>query len=135
MAVHSVIVAAKVPALEKQRAKPPLIEVPVAHRSGVDVQEPGPWVPADTATLHRPRCPHRGGEPRSEMNIERATIEVLAILGHPERRARQHRIGLGRPIGGEDARALGINRIHDRGEEIDDRDINLDRGGGMKVAQ
>jgi hypothetical protein len=60
---------------------------------------------------------------------------MLAVFGHPKPRALQHRVGLGGPIGGKDARALRINCIHHCCKEIDDAYVNSNRRRGMKVAQ
>jgi hypothetical protein len=129
------VVEAKTLAIEEQRAEPVLVEVPVAHRSGVDMEEPGMGVPADAATMHRPCREHRFGESCPKTYVECAAVEMLAVFGDPERGALQHRVGLERPIGGEDACALRINCIHHRNEKIYDGYINFDRRRGMKVAQ
>ena len=42
-------VEAETLAVEEQRAEPVLVEIPVAHRSGVDMEEPGLGVSADAA--------------------------------------------------------------------------------------
>jgi class 3 adenylate cyclase len=49
-------------------------------------------------------------EPRPKTYVECAAVEMLAVFGDPKCGALQHRVGLGGPIGGEDARALRINR-------------------------
>src|SRR6202043_2522944 len=75
------------------------------------------------------------GEPCPKTYVECAAVEMLAVFGDPERGALQHRVGLGRPIGGEDACALRINCLHHRNEKINDAYINSDRRRGMEVAQ
>src|SRR6266851_3461042 len=102
------------PAVDKKRAEPPPLKVPVAHRPGVDMEKTGMRVPADAAALHPPGRLHRLFEPRFEMDVERAAIEMLAVIGDAKGGARQHRVGLGRPIGGKDGRALRVHRIHYR---------------------
>src|SRR5205823_5663603 len=84
IAVRILVVAATVSFVEEQPAEPRLVEVPVAHRSGVDMEEAGTRVPADAALFHRPRGPHRVAEPGPEMDVERPTVKVLAVLGDPE---------------------------------------------------
>jgi hypothetical protein len=54
---------------------------------------------------------HRIGEPCPNTYVECAAVETLAVFGDPEGGALQHRVGLGRPIGGEDACALRITCI------------------------
>src|SRR5271168_4125299 len=44
---------------EQQISKPVAVELPVAHRPGVDVNEPRIRIPADATALHRARCPYR----------------------------------------------------------------------------
>ena len=42
------------------------------------------WVPADAANLHRTRGLHRIFEPRAKVDVESATVKVLAVVGYPE---------------------------------------------------
>src|SRR5580704_16956552 len=113
------VVEAETLAIEEQRAEPVLVEVPVAHRSRVDMEETGMRVPADAAALHRP-CRENGfGESCPETHVECAAVEMLAVFGHPEHGALEHCVSLGGPIRGEDACALRIDCIHHRGEKID----------------
>jgi hypothetical protein len=60
---------------------------------------------------------------------------VLAVIGDAEGRARQHRIGLPRAVGGEDGGLGRADRIHDGGKKIDDCYIDGDLLAGVMVAQ
>src|SRR5438132_11620343 len=112
-----------------------LVERPTAHRPGVDMDKPRMRVPPDAAPLHCTGCIHCFTELRSEAHIERAAVDVLAVLGHPEGGAREHRVGFGRTIGGKDCRVGLTDRIENIGEKIDHFDIHLDLLSGMMVAK
>jgi hypothetical protein len=58
-------VEAETLAIEEQCTEPVLVEVPVSHRSGIDMEEFGMRVPADAAALHRTCREHCFGEQRS----------------------------------------------------------------------
>ena len=70
-----------------------------------------------------------------EPDIERAAVDVLAVVGDPERRFRQHAVGRDGAVGRQDRSAARADPVHDGGEEIDDADLDRDPLAGMMVAQ
>src|SRR6266481_2933569 len=78
---HLSAVEAVTPAVDQQRAEPPPLKLPVAHRPRVDVEKTGMRVPADAAALHPPGRLHCVLEPRPKMDVESAAIEMLAVIG------------------------------------------------------
>ena len=110
---------------QQQIVESALVESPVPHRPGVDMDKARMRIPPDAAAPHRAGRFHRLGELRVEAKIKRSPIYVLAVLGHPESRAREHRIGLRRAVGGED-RCLGqADGVENIGKKIDDPDVHL----------
>jgi hypothetical protein len=69
---------------DQQVLQPLVLEVPVAYRAGVEMDETGMRVSADAAAPHRARRGHRLAKPGGEPHIERAAVKMLAILGNPE---------------------------------------------------
>jgi len=92
-------------------------------------------VPPDPAALHRPSGAHRRCDFRIDPQVERTAQDVLAVLRHPEGGAREHRIGLGGPIGGEDRRSGLADRIKNIGQKIDHTDIHLSLLTRVMIAQ
>ncbi len=120
---------------QQQIAEPAFIERPIAHRPGVDVDEVRMRIPADAAAAHRPGRLHRLRQLGVERDVERPAIHMLAVFGDAEHRARQHRVGFGGAIGGQDRRLGGADRIEDVGEKIEHADIHLRRSAAVKVPQ
>src|SRR5262249_25244395 len=119
----------------QEAIQPAFVEGPIPHRSGVDMDKAGMRVPADAAAFHGAGRGHRVGEPRSKMQVERPAIDMLAVLGHSEHRAREHRIGLGRAVGGEYRRPGFADRVHDTGQKVDHTDVDLCLFTRVMVAQ
>src|SRR5712691_1923272 len=69
---HLSAVEAVTPAVDQQRAEPPALKIPVAHRPGVDMEKAGMRIPADAAAFHPPCRLHRLLEPRPEVDVESA---------------------------------------------------------------
>src|SRR5215471_3955431 len=109
----------------QEAVEPALVESPIADRAGVDMDEPGMRVPADSTALHRARCRHRLGKPRIQTDVERPADDVLAVLGNAEHRSGEHRVGFGRAICRKDRRPSLPDRIENIGQKIDDPDIHL----------
>src|SRR5262249_2554410 len=60
------------------------VQLPVAHRAAVEMDEMRVRIPADAAPLHRPRRMLDAGKPAVEGDVDRAAIEMLAALGDAE---------------------------------------------------
>src|SRR6266851_3580249 len=67
---HFSAVEAVTPVIDQQRAEPLALQIPVAHRPGVDMEKTGMRVPADTAALHPPGRLHCLLKPGVEMDVE-----------------------------------------------------------------
>src|SRR6266576_3851334 len=113
-----------VPAIEQQMIQSFLIERPVAHRPGVDMKKTRVRIPPNPAALQSARSLHCPFVVGVDANIERASVDVLTVLGDAEMGARQHRIGLTRSVGREYGRARGSYRVHDAGEKVENADID-----------
>ena len=70
-----------------------------------------------------------------EPDVERAAVDVLAVVGDPEGRFRQHAVGRDGAVGRQHRRAGRADPVHHGGEEIDDADIDRDPLTRMMVAQ
>src|SRR5438094_4442410 len=80
--------------IEQQRIQRSPVERPGTHWSGVDVEETGVRIPTNSAPPQTSREQHRLFATGFEPNVERAAVDVLAVVGHPEGRLRQHGVGL-----------------------------------------
>src|SRR5665213_1708126 len=122
----ALVVEVDLPAVEQQIAEARIVEIPVAQRAGIDVDEARIRIPADAAAPHRARRLHSLRQLGVEMYVERAAVKVLAVLGDPEIGAREHLVRLARAVGREDLRLALPDRIHDRAEKVEDADIHAD---------
>src|SRR5205814_7310056 len=104
-----------VPAIEQQIIQSFLIERPIAHRPGVDMKKTRVRIPPNPAALQSARSLHCPFVVGVEANIERASVDVLTVLGDAEMGARQHRIGLTRSVGREYGCTLLPDGVHDTG--------------------
>src|SRR5205085_10873695 len=68
-------------AADQQGSKVGVVEVPVAHRAGIDMHKARMRIPADAAALHRARRLHRLGELVAKMHVEGAAVDVRAVPG------------------------------------------------------
>src|SRR5436853_4646741 len=113
------------PAIQEQGIQSSLVQRPVAHRPGVNMEKTRLWIPPNAATLQRAGRLHRSFVASIEANIERAPVDVLTIFGDSEMGTRQHRIGLARAVGREDRCTLLPDGLHDAGKKIEQ--ANIDR--------
>src|SRR6516162_9904186 len=111
-----------------------LVECPVTHWPGIDVDKAGTWVPAYATALHRSCRRHCLAEPRAQVYIESAAADMLAVFGHAKGRARQHRIGLCRAISRKDRCSGLADCIEDVRQKVDQTDVDLGLLAGMVVA-
>src|SRR5438045_5702166 len=82
------------------------------------------WIPTNPATLQLAGGVHRHLVADIEANIERAPVNVLAILGDTKMGTRQHGIGLRRAVGREYGCTRLPDSVHDTGQKIEYADID-----------
>src|SRR5690348_14092228 len=105
---HPVVGDAKLARIEfQQPVQPALVENPVPHWPGIDVDKPRIWIPANAAASRRPCCGHSLCELRVETEVERAAVNMLAVISYPEGRAGKDGVRHGCAIGREDG-SLGL---------------------------